>query len=591
MPLTSALGATESVVLAEGGKARMPIVIPAQPSERMRRLADELDGHLERITGAPFEIVTQMQKSAIVLGMRTQFPELLSEPVKAEAATWRERYRIVTKDGSLHLIGETELAVQNAVFDLLHTLGYRQFFPHPAWETVPQIPAPAVSVDRVEEPGFATRTLFYGSLTDKRLENIFGYRKINSLFGQWRRKNRSQSMSINTGHSWHRIAARYAADFAAHPEWISGKQNLPWKAPDNKDWKFRVENEGLRKILRQDIAATFAAHPEIETYSIDPTDGGGWPKQSPIGTPSDQMVYLANDLLASIKDKHPGKKIAFYAYHMHSPPPSLQLEGNAIVNVATGFIRGGHTVSQLMRDWKAKGAELGVRDYVNVFFGSWDLPGNRTYLGFSPDNARDHISQYYNDGARYWIAESDEAWGAIGLGTYITFSTLWSPVHGPSVDELKTDFLTRSFGPVAETTRPFFEVIDPKNKPLLSAELISRMYAPLLAALKASQDAAVRTRLLQLVAYTRFVELMHQFRNASGSERIAAFHKLGEWALRYRHEQMFSALGVFTRIGLYEDKKTGKANELTPTAEELLSHHEDLLPLAENELIQLASAG
>ena len=590
--------APETVALAKEGEARLPIVVAEGSDEKLFSLATELKGFLDRITGANFEVVTKplaeaaakSQGPAIVLGTRAQFPDLLSEPVKAEAFSWKESYRLVTQNGSLFLIGETELAVQDAVFDLLHTIGYRQFFPHPAWEIVPHLPDLTVAVDRTEEPGFATRYMFYANVTDKELIRIFGINKINSNYTQWRRKNRGQSPSVNSGHVWHRMAARHAQEFAAHPEWISGKQENPWTEPTNTDWKFRVENEDLRKVLRKDIRDTFDANPVLGTYSIDPTDGAGWPENSPIGTPSDQMVYLANDLVASLKDTYPDKKVAFYAYNHHSPPPTLKLEGNAIVNVATGFIRGGYTVPQLMREWKAKGAELGIRDYTNVFFGSWDLPGNQSYLGFSPEKAHDAIVEYYKDGARYWISESDAAWGAMGLGTYITFRTLWSPTNGPSTEELKNDFLTKSFGPVAETVRQFFEVIDPKNNPLLSSDLIGRMYDPLLAALKENQDPAVRVRLLQLLSYTRFSELMYQFRNApAGPERIEAFRALGEWALRYRQDQMFDALGVFTRIGIYVNKRTGEENELTPTAEKLLARHEKFQPLPEDAFIKLAT--
>lgn len=574
--------AAEMVVLAKDGKARLPIVLAPDSGEKMLSLANELKGHLDRITGGNFQVVPELQKPAIVLGTRTQFPDLLSEPVKGEAPTWRERYRLVAQKGSLYLIGETDLAVQNAVFDLLDTLGYRQFFPHPAWEIVPKIPGLSIAVDRIGEPGYSARTLFYGTVSDRKLSRIFRYSKIVSAMGQWRRKNRGQSMSVNTGHVWHRMASRYAGEFAAHPEWISGKQTKPWTAPDIKDWKFRVENEELRKLLRQDIADTFDANPETMTYSIDPTDGVGWPEDSPIGTPSDQMVYLANDLVASIKDKHPDKKIAFYAYHMHSPPPSLKLDGSAIVNVATGFIRGGYTVGQLLKGWKDKGAELGIRDYINVFFGSWDLPGNQNYLGFSPDHAHDYLAQYHKDGARYWIAETDSAWGAIGLGTYVAFRTLWNPVNGPSVQELREDFLTKSFGPVAKTVRPFFEAIDPKNKPLLSSDLMGRMYDPLLAALKANPEPAAKVRVQQLLSYTRFAELMYQYRNATGPERVEAFRELGEWALRYRDDQMFSSIGIFQTIGFRED-------DLKATAEDLLENEARFQPLSDGDLVQLAT--
>ena len=79
--------AAETVVLAKDGKARLPIVLAPDSGEKMLSLANELKGHLDRITGADFQVVPELQKPAIVLGTREQFPDLLSEPVKAEAPT------------------------------------------------------------------------------------------------------------------------------------------------------------------------------------------------------------------------------------------------------------------------------------------------------------------------------------------------------------------------------------------------------------------------------------------------------------------------------------------------------------------------
>lgn len=583
------LCAADQAVLARGGRAQLPIVISPDASKTLQYFAVELKGYLDRMTGAEgenFKVDSKGKPSrGIFLGTREQFPDILSPPNKDAAPTWLERYRILTKGGSLYLVGETDTAVQNAAFDFLESLGYRHYFPDPVWEVVPEKRDISVSADRIGEPGFSTRYIFYGAMDDPNLKDLLNVTEIEKQFGRWKRRNRAKSaVTIQTGHSWGKVASRHAEEFAAHPEWVTGTQGGSWAKPANKDWKLRLDNEEVRKIFRQDAADTFANKPEVASYSIEPTDGDGWPDRSPLGSPSDQMVALANDLVASLKSTYPDKKLAFYAYNKHSAPPSKKLDGNTIVSVATSFIKGNFSVDQLLQQWKAKGAELGIRDYLNVFIGSWDLPGDDKYNGFSPEKARESIRKYHQAGARYWVAELDRAWGIIGLGTLTAMRTLWDPVKGPTVEEIKNDFLTNSFGSVANSVRKYFDVIDPKNKPSASAALVNRMYPPLVEALKTNKDPAVEARLLQLLAYTRFVDLMSRFQAASGSARSDAYRSLAEWAVRYRDFSTFNVPGILTHI-------PKKENDLRPIADEAIARVESLPPLTAAEFLQLASKG
>ena len=53
-------------------------------------------------------------------------------------------------------------------------------------------------------------------------------------------------------------------------------------------------------------------------------------------------------------------------YHNeHSPPPRLKVHPRVVVSVATGFIRGGYTVDQLLDGWHRQGAALGIRELAH----------------------------------------------------------------------------------------------------------------------------------------------------------------------------------------------------------------------------------
>src|SRR5690606_7462105 len=121
----------------------------------------------------------------------------------------------------------------------------------------------------------------------------------------------------------------------------------------------------------------FEKNPTAETVSIDPSDFGGWCQCEPckaIGTPSDRQVVLANQTVKTVRAKHPGKYVAFYAYYDHSPPPSIKLEPGIIVSVTTAYIRGGLSFEGQVKGWRAQGAEIGTRDYMSVNIWDFDLP-------------------------------------------------------------------------------------------------------------------------------------------------------------------------------------------------------------------------
>lgn len=540
----------EEVQLASKGEAHLVVSLAPNAPDSIRNSATRLANLLTAITGAPFVHDADSPKGKIILGLRSDYPHLLPEAEKEDAPTWKDRYRLLSKEGNLYIIGETELGVTHGVSDLLHRLGYRYLMPPKAWEVIPEHRELSIDVDVTEQPAFATRLLFMVSGGDRKIENAARYHIAMSNFGAWRRHMRAfSSFQIRTGHAWHQMVQRNEQAFLDNPHWIA-KMEGDWRddATLRRNVKFHLEYDDLIQVLQQDSLNFLWDNPRSDTVSVDPTDGGNWPKTSPLGSPSDQVVHLANAVSEAVREELPDRKVAFYAYHMHSPPPTVELNKGIIVNIATGFIRGGYTVDELMKGWREKGAELGIREYTNVFHGSWDLPGGN-YVGFSPQKSQETIRRFYQNGARYWISETDNAWGAVGLGSYVAFHTLWNPVNGPSATELTDDFISSAFGKGSKAMAKYYSLVAPENHPIVSEDLTGRMYDALAEALKEELKPAERTRVTHLIAYTRFVELMHAFRNAEPGEPIKkAYRELVQWAYDTRDFQMFSSLHVMARL-------------------------------------------
>lgn len=195
--MPTAFAADVPVRLAAGGKPLVPIIVAESASEPTRKTAQTLATQLKKITNATFEVRAGDGASGIVVGMVRDFPMLAGELPREPKEDERETYRLRSHERGVWLIGTTELAVEHAVWDVLHRLGYRQFFPGPTWEVVPHSPELSIAVDVVERPSYLARSIWYGyGLWDHAKEH----------YEDWCRKNRAtKRIDLDTGHVYELI--------------------------------------------------------------------------------------------------------------------------------------------------------------------------------------------------------------------------------------------------------------------------------------------------------------------------------------------------------------------------------------------------
>ena len=501
----------EKCALSENGRALVPIVV----SEQTRPLGAELAAMLKRMTGAEFAIETSAEPHGIYLGLK-------STPC---AITEREDYTMRSEKGRLVILGNTPKAVEHAMWDLLHRLGFRQFFPGKTWEIVPQTPSLSIDVDVSESPDYHARKIWAG----------FGYLKERDEgFDEWCRRNRATSgITLSSGHSYDGIMNRQKDEFAKHPEFLAlvdGKRQKP---------KFCIANEGLRKLVVKDALEHFAKDPTLDSISCDPSDGGGWcecAECAKIGSVTDRALLLANDVAEALNAVKPGRLIGMYAYSEHSPPPSIQAHPQVVISVATGFIRGGYTIDQLISGWQAKAKTLGIREYYSVNTWDRDLPG--AARGGNIEYLRTTIPLFHESGARFMSAESSDNFGPNGLGYYLAARMMWDVKEAKKIEALTADFLEKSFGPARAPMAKFYALLDGTKRQALSDDLLGRMFRLLDEARALTSDAAIRARLDDLTLYTRYVELYHDYASEQGKERQAAFEQLFRFIWRIRHTGM-----------------------------------------------------
>ncbi len=532
-------------VLARDGKAPMRIVVADGASQRVRAAAGTLADYLGRIASARFGAATGDGADGVAVGLASDFRKLsLAGELDAAGPARREQYLLRSHVRGLYAVGATELAVEHAVWDLLYRLGCRQFFPGRTWEVVPHRRDLRLAVDVNEKPDYLHRRIWYG----------YGTWDHNAApLAAWQARNRAPgAFVLNTGHAYERIISRYKGEFDKHPEYyglLGGRR---------KSTKLCISNGGLRKLVVRYARDFFARSPEADSVSVDPSDGGGWcecDNCAAMGTPSDRALTLANEVSKELERLLPGRYVAMYAYSHHSPPPSIRARPRVIINVATAFLKGGRTVDENIAGWTAKGVrQFGIREYYGVFPWDHDLPGrarggNIAYL-------RRTIPHFHGMGARFMSAESSDNWGPNGLGYYLATRMLWDVDEAANVDALKADFLDKAFGPAREPMKVFYDLIDGETPPLMSRDLIGRMYRCLRDAGRLATEAPIRERLDHLVLYTRYVELYRAYARAAGEGRQAAMEQLVRHAYRMRKTMMVHAKAVYREVARRDKRVT-----------------------------------
>lgn len=521
----------DTVELARDGK---PVTTVVVGSDGVRASAEDLRATLSKIVGAEFKFGDGDKGMGIFVGRAGDF----RLPFKVEFGSGpfeREEYVLKSTPRGLYLLGATDLAVSHAVWDLLGRFGYRQYFPGDAWEVVPSAPSLKLDVDERCAPSFHARRIWYNW-------GLWGYN--NEPYRKWCVRNRmAQGFALNSGHAYEAIIAANRKEFDEHPEYFA--VNNGERRTKGGDLKFCVSNPGLRKLVADHAVRAVKANPRLDSVSMDPSDGGNWCECADcgkMGSVSNRVLTLANDVAEAINALGLGPKyVGTYAYNKHSAPPTIDAHPNVVISATTAFIGGGFTFDQVVDGWKARGATVGVYDYLSVVDWDWNLP--RGGAGSRPASVAAALAKFHRQGARFYDAESGDCWGPCGLGYYVASRVLWTVADAAKVDAFTEDFLANCFGAAKEPMREYYRLITSDTQRRPPSDLVGRMYRQIDAAHKLNQDPRVRERLNQLTLYTRHAELYYAFAAGSGSLEAVARHDY-----RIRTTMMVHTYGLWSRL-------------------------------------------
>jgi len=188
---------------------------------------------------------------------------------------------------SVQFIGNTALALQQAIYLYLEQLGYRYLLPGEIWNVIPRLSTIYKSITILTRPDFDHR----------RISNGHGYggsRKIETDFEAWASANLlGGSFQIKVGHSYDEIVTGNLETFKQHPEYFAQQVSKGTIPPTPK---FNVANKELVQLVLDDAVKRMEQFKKwkwnLNMISMEPSDGGGFCTSDAcksIGLASDQV--------------------------------------------------------------------------------------------------------------------------------------------------------------------------------------------------------------------------------------------------------------------------------------------------------------
>jgi hypothetical protein len=551
----------ETVLIADGGTARLPIVVASGASTATEDRANELAACLERITGAKFKINTVAKGPAIIVGTIVDFPTPSAAAGLKVCDTYdgRDAYAIRTEGGCIKLLGNTDLGVSHAVSRFLESFGCRWFFSGPAWAVIPRIPRLTFALNETDRP----ETLGAGFGYDMGQQ----YEKEDPDAGEatkdWFRKNRvPRGFKSGAGHCAHNVVSRFRKEFDRHPEMRAlikdkdgnllrtgtgpeappGAKTFP---PGSKSWgmwgQLCVTNPETVKLVISYAEEWLEKHPDADMVGVGPDDGGGWclcPECAKLGNCGNQAFYLANEVAKVVKKSYPDKLVGLLAYNWHCDPPDFPMEPNVYVELATSLmVNTKYGFERLAEVWPTKVKYFGIYDYWGVYDWTRDnLPSGR--IG-STRYIAETVAGHVKHGLICMNGESGNSWGPQGIGFYLAARVLWNP--STDLEALKKDFYEKAFGPAAPAMKSYYERIDMGNNPLVGAAFYRGCLDDLEAAEKAAGGSPdVLARLAMLKQYNVYVYMLNKERDSTATPEVRKkwAQETLQWNYRIRNTYM-----------------------------------------------------
>lgn len=484
-------------VLTRDGNPAVTIVISAAPAPAAVFGAQELQLHVQKITGAILPIVNDTEPLAgprVLVG-----PSIATSRLGLEESEFGDQeYLIRFLDKDLILLGK-EQATSYAIHDFLERFcDVRWYGPGDSQMVFPETDTLVVEPREVRRrPAFAWRTMF--PWTQFRMARNLYNQPSDEDFALFWRRLRAGGEAYACNHSLEGYYDRFWAQNPQHPEvfvaehrdWFAqGYSASDLQAYGGQPPQLCYSNQGLVEQVVTDARKYFdgegaakGAEAAGRFFAMVPMDRGGrghWCKcpdcQSQIdqqrlsendfdsnGSASDYWFAFVNKVARELAKSHPDNYISTLAYAGYSYyPRHVKLEPNVSIQMclhsrncwATGMQQDELRWYQQWVD-HAQGRPL----YLWLYHCMPELhnvegPPFRCFPGFHAHAVGEQFRKFASDGIRGAFIEgvSDQ------VDAYVTIKLLDDP--SLDVDAVLDEFFTRYYGSAAEPMKQFYLCVE-----------------------------------------------------------------------------------------------------------------------------------
>ena len=468
--------AQADVLLTRDGAAIASIVIADAPTPQTQRAADVLQTFLQRVSGARLPITAEngapqgprilVGRSGVVEALGIEIPDGCTTQLKEEG------YVVKTTDGCLVLAGNEAGNYQGtlyAVYDALHALGCRWFFPGPFGEVIPELPSISFpDTNRVERPSFRFRNIWYSGWMPVSEEDA-------RWFSEWCERNRVNSLaglSLPGDGTLTRLVPpeKY---FESRPELFAiGKDG-----ERQRDMICPTEPEAMH-IAAESIKQCFRDHPGQITFGFGPPDGNprclcprceaavqGFSGKG-FGDPSlsDLWFIFANGVASEVYPEFPDRWILTNGYANRVRPPegvgplspnlgiqSAMLSTCTLHQIDDPRCRQRQIYAQILRRWT---------DSLNCVF-VYDYDPGKALDGtpFTSLRLLEHDLRWLHDrGVWGFWTEGQNIWMSTLLNYYARARLMWNV--NSRTKSIVRDFCSRFYGPAAKPMERYLNTLE-----------------------------------------------------------------------------------------------------------------------------------
>ena len=493
-------------------------------------LAD-LKTYLQKATDKNFSIQPYDNKIGkgiyIVLNKRGVLPSALFAKLEKGSV---EDFVLTGNKEKLVLVANHPKGLSRAIYTYLDRLGIKWYFPGEEWTHVPALSQITFSKTQYVSPSFSIRD-FFGTGGIVPVKAVDSNASLSRKWEEWKRRNRLGGQLVLAGHYGEAFNLKHRKELEAHPEYlalVNGKRQWSTTAKwniSNKDLRDLFINDRVEELKRRMQQIKYSN--EIITLSVEPADGYGHCECDDckkIGTVSDRVFFLANEVAKAFAKVSPYAYVNLYAYSGHAAPPNFKLEPNVIVQIIPYAFQKVGTPEQMITAWREKCKNLYLYDYYGIPDWHYDTPLSG---GWSPAGLVNKLNDWKKFAIKGFMLESSYSIGSAGLGLYFMSRLGWN--INEQVKTIQSSFYKNMFGTAAPKVKAFYEKI---NGNFQGAADLPYLLNLLQQASTASKSDKVKSRIQLLQAYLHYLVVYYQWQAAPAASKGQAWEDVVSYAWR-----------------------------------------------------------